>query len=153
MAKYQDAKFTEVPGGYYDLTIGADGDIEKTDSFDTAILLSLFGSDRRATATEVPEAYRRRGWIGDIGKPVEMGSKLWLTYQARLTLSTVNIVRDYTAQALAWFSELGYLKSVSVNCVRDIEKSEIVAEIDLIRLDDSVESRNYVVWNNTGKGL
>ena len=151
MAKFTDAKFTEVPGGYYDLTIGDDGDIEKVDSFDTAILLSLFGSDRRASPTEVPEAPRRRGWIGDIGKPVELGSKLWLTYQARLTVSTVNIVRDYTSQALAWFTELGYLKSVSVNCVRDIDRSEIVAEIELIRLDDSVESRNYVIWNNTGR--
>jgi len=151
--KYQDIVIGKNDAGFYDLEIGADGDLVKTNSFDTAILLSLFGSDRRATETEVPEANLRRGWIGDIGKPVELGSKLWLTYQARLIISTVNNVRDYTSQALAWFTELGYLKSVSVNCTRDIEKSEIVAEIELTRFDDSVESRNYVVWNNTGKGL
>lgn len=149
--KYTDAKFTLYGSDYYDLTIGEDGDIEKVNSFDTALLLSLFGSDRRASPTEVPESYRRRGWIGDIGKVVELGSKLWLTYQARLTVSTVNIVRDYTSQALAWLPELGYLKSVSVNCVRNIDRGEIVAEIELTRLDDSVESRNFVVWNNTGR--
>lgn len=152
MAKYTDAKLTKTLAGYYDISVGSDGDLEKTDSFDTALLLSLFGSDRRATATEVPDAFLRRGWIGDQFRPVEMGSKLWLIYQARLTTSTLNIAKDYISQALEWLVKLGYLKSVVVDVVRDIEKGQLSAKVQLIRLDDSVESRNYVLWTNTGKG-
>lgn len=152
MAKYTDAKLTKTSSGYYDISVGSDGDMEKTDSFDTAILVSLFGSDRRATETEVPDAFRRRGWIGDQFQPVEMGSKLWLIYQARLTLSTLNIAKDYISQALQWLIDFGYLKAVVVDVSRDIQAGELTAKIQLIRLDDSVESRNYVLWTNTGKG-
>jgi len=152
MPKYTDVALTDTGLGYYDISIGSDGDIVKTDSFDTAILLSLFGSDRRATETEVPNAYQRRGWIGDINRPVELGSKLWLIYQARLTISTLNIAKDYISQALQWLVDFGYLKSFSVSVERDIEAGSLSAFIQLIRLDDSVESRNYVLWTNTGRG-
>lgn len=151
MAKYTDAKMVLTDAGYYDISIGDDGDIEKIDSFDTAILVSLFGSDRRASATEVPEPERRRGWIGDIYQPVEAGSKLWLLQQARLTVDTVNRAQDYAAQALQWLVDFGYLKAVVVRCSRDLSRSQISADISLVRFDDSVETRNYILWENTGR--
>lgn len=150
--KYTDATLTKTEAGYYDISIGSDGDIDKTDSFDTAIILSLFGSDRRASPTEVPEAFLRRGWIGDQYQVVEMGSKLWLVYQARLTLSTMNNAKDYISQALQWLVDFGYLKAVAVNVERDIQAGKLSAAIQLIRLDDNVESRNFVLWTNTGRG-
>ena len=91
---------------YYDLVIGDDGDFVKLDSFDTALQISLIGSDRRASATEEPIPQKRRGWIGNQYQPVEYGSKLWLLYQARLTNETVNRARTYCQQALQWLVDL-----------------------------------------------
>lgn len=137
--------------GYHDISIGDDGDFEKTNSFDTAILLSIF-CERRASVTEVAQSFRRRGWIGNIGRPVEYGSKLWLIYQARLINRTVNKARDYLEQSLEWLIDFGYIKAIQVNTIRDIENSSLLAEVKLIRFDDSVESRTYVLWDNTGRG-
>ena len=150
--KFTDVEFTQTEAGYYDLQLDDVGDFEKTNSFDTAILLSLF-CERRASVTEVPESSRRRGWIGNIGQPVEYGSKLWLLEQARLTLSTVNAARDYLKQSLAWLVNLDYLKAVNVETSRNIETNALIAKVTLIRFDDKVETKNFVLWENTGSGL
>lgn len=150
MSRYTDVALSVVPAGYYDIAIGADGDIEKTDSFDTALLLSIF-CERRASESEVPEPQRRRGWIGNLYGIVEYGSKLWLLYQARLTLSTVNRARGYLEQSLSWLTEGGYLKRVVVTTSRDIDRSALIADIQLIRFDDTIDTRNYTLWDNTGR--
>jgi len=151
MTRYTDIEFGDGSElGYFDLELDDSGDFKKTDSFNTAILLSIFGSNRRATATEVPESYAREGWIGDFNRPVELGSKLWLLYQTRLTNNTVNRARDYLEQALAWLVDFGYLQQIIVTTRRDIDASAVVANIRMVRFDSSVESRNYTLWENTG---
>ena len=106
---------------YYDLVIGDDGDFVKLDSFDTALQISLIGSDRRASATEEPIPQKRRGWIGNQYQPIEYGSKLWLLYQSRLTNETVNRARNYCQQALQWIVDLGYAQSILVDTARDLK--------------------------------
>ncbi len=146
--KNQDVTL-EDRGDYYDLAIGEDGDFEKINSFDTAITLSIF-CERRASVTEVPESFRRRGWIGSQNQPVEYGSKLWLLHQSRLINKTVNQARDYLNQCLSWLVTFGYLESIEVNVVRDFEINGIVAEVTLKRFHSEVEHRNYILWENTG---
>lgn len=136
-------------GDYYDLAIGSDGDFVKTNSFDTALLLSIF-CERRASETEVPEPSRRRGWIGNFNNPVEYGSKLWLLYQARLTNSTVNRARDYLQQCLQWLVDFGYLRSVVVTTERNDDLTGVIAQIRLERFNSEVEYLNYTLWENTG---
>jgi phage gp46-like protein len=149
MAKYQDIAFNE-NGGYWDLSIDSVGDFTKTDSFDTAILLSAIGSNRRASETEVPIAQYREGWIGDINQPVEYGSKLWLLYQERLTLQTMNAARTYLDQATQWFVDFSYCMKVVTTISRDTTTNTLSAKVQLIRFQDIVTSRNFTLWENTG---
>ena len=80
----------------YDLQIDSNGDILTDDFFDTSLLVSLF-AEQRATPSEMPESHRRRGWIGNESTPgFEIGSKLWLYSQARVTrtlLSDIDSIR------------------------------------------------------------
>ncbi len=150
--KFTDVKFEKGADGIYDLVIGQDGDFEKVNSFDTAIQLSLIGSNRRASATEMPEAERREGWIGDIGKVVELGSKIWLLRQARLTTPTLNKLRVYLEQALEWLVDFEYLEQVIVDQpVPNYTEGSVSVRIQLIRFDSKVEFRNFILWDNTGQ--
>ena len=86
-----DAKLVEIGGGLYDIQLGDDGDILTEDAFDTAIIVSIF-SDRRADESEALIPEMRRGWIGNESTPgIEIGSKLWLYEQARLTRTILDI--------------------------------------------------------------
>lgn len=148
--RYTDVALTKTADGYYDVSIGDDGDVVKTNSFDTAILLSIF-CERRASESEVPEPQRRRGWIGNLYGLVEYGSKLWLLYQARLTVNNVNRARGYLEQGLSWMTQLGYLKRVTVTTSRDLDTGSLSADIQLQRFDDKIDQRSYVLWDNTGQ--
>lgn len=148
--RYTDVALSKTADGYYDISIGEDGDVVKTDSFDTALLLSIF-CERRADASEVPEPQRRRGWIGNLFGAVEYGSKLWLLYQARLTVNNVNRARGYLEQALSWLVDFGYLRRVVVQTRRDLDTGSLIADIQLQRFDDKIDERSYTLWDNTGR--
>lgn len=145
---YQDIAFNQ-DAGYYDLSIDDDGDFTKLDSFNTAIELSLLGSDRRASETEESIPQRRRGWIGNQYQPVEYGSKLWLLFQTRLTNSTVNRARDYCTQALQWLVDFGYLQSVIVTTDRDLKLNTLSATILLVPFEGITQTQTYLLWRNT----
>ena len=149
MAKYQDLDFNQ-NSGYWDLSIDSMGDFAKTNSFDTAILLSAIGSNRRASETEVPIAQYREGWIGDINQPVEYGSKLWLLFQERLTLQTMNAARTYLDQAMQSFLDYGYCTKVVTTVERNTTTNTLSAKVQLIRFQDEVSSKNFTLWENTG---
>ena len=168
--KFQDVKLTRTePDCFYDLTLDDDGDFQKVNSFETALLLSIF-CERRASVTEVPDTFRRRGWIGNINRPVEYGSKLWLLEQARLTNATVNAARTYLEQALQWLIDFNYLDEIVVTATRnrediiqnfvadrclgvivqrDLETQAILAQIVLIIEGSEELRRNVVLWENT----
>jgi len=148
--RYTDVALKKTSSGYYDVSIGEDGDVVKTDSFDTALLLSIF-CERRADSSEVPEPQRRRGWIGNLFGAVEYGSKLWLLYQARLTVNNVNRARGYLEQALSWLVDFGYLRRVVVQTRRDLDTGSLIADIQLQRFDDKIDERSYTLWDNTGR--
>lgn len=149
MTKFQDVAFND-DQGYWDLSIGSDGDFEKVESFDTAILLSAIGSNRRASETEVPTVQYREGWIGDINQPVELGSKLWLLFQARIILKTLNDARTYLSQATQWFIDYKYADKVVTTLTRDNAGSSVSATVQLIRSQDVIASKNFKLWENTG---
>jgi len=153
----------------YDLVIEQDGDFKKTNSFITALILSFF-CERRASVSEIPEVYRRRGWIGNINRLVEYGSKLWLLEQQRLTNETVNKARTYIEQALEWLVEFDYLSQVTVtsskdidvirenfvasdcigvNLERDLENQALIAQIVLTIGGSEELRRNIILWQNT----
>ena len=132
--------------GYYDFSLDDDGDIKTVDFFDTAILYSLFG-ERRASADEVVDAQRRRGWIGN--GDFENGSKLWLYSQARLTRDTMNSVQDEAKKSLDWMVEDGLAVSIDDPTVT-LSGRRLLLEVIIRRSRDKIDRRLYDVWELTG---
>ena len=132
--------------GYYDFSLVDDGDIKTVDFFDTAILYSLFG-ERRASADEVVDAQRRRGWIGN--GDFENGSKLWLYSQARLTRDTMNSVQDEAKKSLDWMVEDGLAVSIDDPTVT-LSGRRLLLEVIIRRSRDKIDRRLYDVWELTG---
>ena len=167
--KFNDVLMEKNDDCLYDLVIGDDGDFEKLNSFWTAILLSVF-CERRASPSEMPVIFRRRGWIGNINRPVEYGSKMWLLENRRLIQGTVNDARTYLEQCLQWLVDFDYLDQVTVStskdidtilsgfvandCLgvvvrRDLETQAMIAEIVLIVGGTEELRRNITLWQNT----
>lgn len=148
MATGIDADLVLTDEGFYDFQLDADGDIKSEDSFDAAIIVSLF-AEKRASASEIKQPELRRGWIGNQGEDFEIGSKIWLFEQARLTRTTLNGITDAAASALQWF----VLDSFAI-AIRSAETELTTDGVRLIlvieRPDGAAETRVFNLWENTG---
>lgn len=136
----------------YDLFLGPDGDLASTNSFETALLMSLFG-EKRASISEMPIAQNRRGWLGNTFGDIEgfeMGSKLWLLDQARLTQDTLNLAITYAKDGMRWLVDFEHLERVRVT--GEIIDNNIRLDITLLRSEAISETRSFFLWENT-KGL
>lgn len=145
-----DLKLTKLDSGIYDLSISDDGDLSGTDSFDTAILMSVF-CERRASDSEVLDNKYRRGWWGNLLSDVpnfEIGSKVWLLEQVKLTNVQLNLCKTYLTNALGWLIEDNYSTSVSVDGV--LTQTGIRVKIDINVLQDNIKTPSYDLWLNTG---
>lgn len=129
------------------------GDFLQTKGFDTSIAMSLF-TDKRASASEVPQADLRRGFWASIYNgefPLfEEGSKLWFLGQARKTQDVLNAAIDHAKDSLQWLVTDNHADSVEVDG-RFIENG-IQLDITIFRDGSIVESRSYDFWQNTGTG-
>src|SRR5260370_260114 len=74
----------------------------------TAVYISLF-TDRVASPDDViPDGTQDpRGWWGDAGQDVLIGSRLWLLNRAKQTTETLNLAKDYITEALKWLIDDG----------------------------------------------
>lgn len=151
MEEIVDFKLFKDKFGLYDIGLESNGDFSTVSSFDTAILVSLF-ADKRADESEVSAPERRRGWWGNAfyqsEDDLEMGSKLWIYEQARLTQATVNGVDNATNDGLFWFVTTGRLKDISV--ITEAGESNITINIKLVRFNSKTESQSFELWNRTG---
>ena len=150
MAVGIDAVLTERSDGFYDFSIGPNGDILSSDSFDTAIITTLF-TDARAPASLVSLPEKQRGWIGNESTPgFQIGSTLWVyTEQSRLTGSTVRGVTDAATKSLQWFVE----DDIAVRVVGETEVStnKLTLEVTITSPDSSVSKRYFDIWKATGQ--
>jgi len=141
-----DVKLDESKG-YYDILIDDDGDILTDDQFNTATLMTLH-CHKRALPSEMPDASRRRGWIGNESTPgFEIGSKLWLYYQERITASILEQLSSQLNVDILWFVNEGLLKSISVRPIFD--PKEVGVEITFNRHQSESETRYYKLWDRT----
>ena len=154
-----DAVLEKRTDGSYDLQIGADGDILTAEAFDTAIIVSLF-TDARADQSEVLPSELRRGWIGNESTPdFEIGSKMWLFYQNRLTQTTVNGIVGAAQDSLQWLVQdsipaTDTTIANSVTASGEVTSRGLELQITIERPDSQVEKRYFELWQNTGnKGI
>ena len=136
--------------GYYDFDWTASGDISTAETLDTAIQMSIF-NEVRASAAEVPESNKRRGWIGNLSTPgFEQGSKQWEFEQERLTGSVLAELSVVIRNGLEWMIEDGISISVQVGNARIVNGA---ATIEVIhgRTASEVEKKVFQLWENTFK--
>lgn len=133
--------------GLYDFSLDDDGDIETADFFDTSILYSIYG-ERRASADEVVDPRRRRGWIGN-DEDFENGSKIWLLRQSRLTRDVLNRLEDEAEKALQWLVDDGFAVSLG-DISATVSDGRVLLNVTIFRSRDRVVRRFYQLWENTG---
>lgn len=132
---------------FIDMEHGADYAIQSMlltsdDGLDTAVILSLF-TDRRAEADDTVPGTDRRGWWADMfadGEGDKIGSRLWLLVREKLTNDTVNRVRAYCEEALAWLVRDGVAKEVTVTAeiIRHHPLGVVGAYIDITKPDGQI---------------
>lgn len=140
---------------YYDIDFSPSGDFLMEDGFDTSLIMSIF-CEKRAQPYEVAVPYLRRGWWGNTTNEdpsFEIGSKLWLLEQARLTTATLRLAEQYTLEGLKWLKEDKFLQEVSVSADAQYEAGapSISLEVRLVRSDTVVEYKYFSVWEATGQ--
>ena len=93
----------------------AGADLASGDDLATAVIISLF-TDRLANASDViPDGTTdRRGWWGDLGETIIIGSRLWLLARSKLTQAVAVTAKSYIAEALAWMISDGVALAVDV---------------------------------------
>jgi len=128
----------------YDIAFDEQGDIETADQLNTALLMSLF-CEQRAAPSEMPRPEQRRGWIGNEATPgVEIGSKLWLYEQARITRDTLNGIQTEALSAVDWLIEDGLATQKEASVTPD------ELRVTLYRQNSVVASVYFRLWEGTG---
>jgi phage gp46-like protein len=131
---------------YYDLAITQRGDLKADNSWDTGLNLALL-TDGRADKSEVTRPENQRGTIVDLFTPKRNGSKLWLLEQARNDAGAVNRAIDYCKNALKFFTEENYAKTILVDGRRT--SKGIILTIDVYGKDGEIDKYRYDAWNNS----
>lgn len=135
--------------GLYDLSI-TEGQFDLVDNFDTSLQMSIY-CERRADSSEVLSPDQRRGWWGNTVSNIpnfEIGSKIWILYQSRLTQDVLNQIIDYAEESLQWLVDGNYLNSFQVDAAI-VDDTSIRLNITLFRSPDNVETKFFDLWNNT----
>lgn len=116
----------------------------------SAVLISLF-TDRIAGDADIPPdgGDDRRGWWGDAGEDVPIGSRLWLLDRSRLTQAVANTAKIYMEEALQWLIDDQVALSVKVaNGIAG--GSRLNSIVTVTHRDGTVTPLNFNwVWNQT----
>lgn len=109
----------------------------------TAILISVF-TDRVANPDDViPDGSNDpRGWWGDLGEAVPIGSRLWLLDRAKQNDDTLQRAYDYVTECLQWLLDDGVVAKfdILVEWTRD---SMLGAQILAYRKDGTTETTAF----------
>lgn len=140
-----DVKLTQDQAGFFDLSVSGD-DFASVGGLDTALTVSLF-SDGRAPAYNVQDAFRRRGWIGNLGRRRLPTSLMWLLDQSRITQAILNAAKLYVEEALRWMVTNQVAKSLTVAVAPEYRHIKIT--VDLVSYNDQT-NQFFALWRRTG---
>lgn len=117
-------------------------DLESGRDLETAVIISLF-TDRLANGDDVlPSGDDPRGWVGDLGQPVKIGSRLWLLERAKLSLQTGAIAKSMAAEALQWLIDDGVVAKFEI-ITEVLLPSRLNMQIIAFRHDGSKQALNF----------
>lgn len=139
--------------GEYDIAV-VNGDLERDDGLETAVVISLF-TDRRAADEEIrPGApgnrSDRRGWWADETLPDgdKIGSLLWLLEREKITPAVLTRAKQYAEDALAWLISDVVAESVVVVVTRTGTYS-MVFDVQITQ-PKNVIHKYKMAWNAMG---
>lgn len=145
----QDVKIAKNDDGIYDIVETADGkDFESVEGFETAIGTSIF-TDARESEGNVPEAFRRGGWSGNIltlKDNFELGSTLW-SLISRMVQDTFDLASDKTRICLQWMLDDGIADTIEVETT-PVNDRQARIQIDLFK-NTNLVGRYTTLWTNT----
>jgi phage gp46-like protein len=144
----QDVLIKSDEFGIYDLVLEGP-DFASAEGFETAIPVSYF-TDARAPESQVQEALRRRGWVGNIltvDIERELGGLLWFLEQARNTQDTINFAKSYAENSLQWMLDDGIAKHITITVTKTSDR-EIRIFTD-INITSNTVLHYVTLWRNT----
>lgn len=144
-----DIKLIEFANGF-DVQLGVDGDFDLIDGLDTSLKISVL-AEQRLAEDEEPVSVNRGGWLGNQFSEesgFEIGSKVWLYYGNRLTLSTLNGIKDKSILGLNWLINKNIAIAVDASTSRS-SRSDGNLNIAVTRPDGTVQSNSLKLWNST----
>ena len=144
----QDVKIDKGIDDVYDIPV-ENGDFVLVDGVETAIGVSLF-TDARTDAANVSEAFKRRGFSGNLltlAEGFELGGELWTLEQARLDQNTLNAAQDIVKRALQYMINDGIADTIDVVMTKTSERAGTI-EITLFKGLDEV-GRYITLWTST----
>jgi phage gp46-like protein len=150
MTAISDIKFTQDQYNRYDIS-ASNGDLDLTQGFDSAILISLL-TDARADKSQISRPEKRRGWVGNVMSIVigrQLGSFLWLVDQRRLISQTVIDTVDYANKSLKWMIDDKVVKKIDISG-EIIPKQGIALNVILTAFDGSTSNQYVKLWEATG---
>ncbi|MGO4379749.1 phage GP46 family protein [Pseudoduganella sp. RAF53_2] len=117
---------------------------------ESAVLISLFTDRTAGEDDEIPDGTGDpRGWWGDLGQAVPIGSRLWLLEREKKTPETLNRARDYIGEALQWLIDDSVVGSFGI----DVEWQNggvLAARVVAFRPDGSKVAMQFSwIWNRT----
>ncbi|HLN23876.1 MAG TPA: phage GP46 family protein [Patescibacteria group bacterium] len=90
-------------------------DLQSGDDLVTAVLVSLFTDAAARPDDVIPDGTTDpRGWWGDLGEDVPIGSRLWLLDRSKATAEVLLKARDYIIEALQWLVDDGVVESFDI---------------------------------------
>ncbi|MGY2732397.1 phage GP46 family protein [Sphingomonas sp. UYP23] len=115
-------------------------DLEAGDDLFTAVLISLF-TDAQADIDDVISdgSNDPRGWWGDLGEDVRIGSKIWLLSRSKQTEEVRVKAETYLAAALQWLVDDQVAASISVTATWE-RPSFLGAVINITRNSGTVQA-------------
>lgn len=116
----QEIGFFDVGGNCVDLVI-ENGDLKADNSFETAVLISLF-TDRFVPTEDLPEGNTdSRGWWADlISNPSNdlIGSRLWTLGRSKVNFDLEASLEDFVREALNWLIEDGIADRLDITATK-----------------------------------
>jgi phage gp46-like protein len=141
----QDFKVVQLNDTVFELVIDEENKVfDSVDGMETAFDFQLF-VDRRSNADDITNARSRQGWMGDLitkQNGYEVGSLMYLKYQARNTQSDRNEMAAYAEDALKYFVAIDAAKEVRAEVNGDNIEGEIKISKDNVK-------RYSKLWSNT----
>lgn len=122
------------------------GDLLSGDDLQTAIIISLF-TDRMARNDDDIDGSDRRGWWGDAGSDINIGSLLWLLRRQKLTPAVALKAEDYCRDAVKWLITDGAVGAIdAVTQIVYPRRLNIVMRYSPPDATDSIDMRFFWIW-------